>query len=96
MSQKYSILQEEEDSEALGRSNIIECTFLKDDPETFEEVTLDQLLAFENASLTCNSEDDIWQYYMVKEEGKEEYFVKIKRQIVLDYLDKKYSNEEER
>ena len=80
-------------------NNYIECTFLEDDPETFEEFTLDQLLSDEiqeMASYVCDSEDGVWQYYYVygstgpgrflNDNG---YFFKIKKQTVLDYLNKR-------
>lgn len=34
----------------------------------FREVTLEELLSFEDCSLTCNSEDDVWQYYFFIDE----------------------------
>ncbi len=64
----------------------VECQFLQEDPNTFPEVTLDQLLQFKDVSLTCDSEDDVWQYYFVKDKDA---FVKIKKDIVVRYLDKK-------
>lgn len=68
------------------KKQTVECRFLQEDPTTFPEVTLDQLLDFKDASLTCDSEDDVWQYYFVKDKDA---FVKIKKDIVVRYLDKK-------
>lgn len=72
---------------------------MKDDPETFEEFTLDQMLSkeiLEKASYVCDSEDDVWQYYYVCEITEpgtfindDGYFFKIKKQTVLDYLNKR-------
>lgn len=64
--------------------NEICCEFLEDDPKTFKEVSLEELLSLEDTSLTCDSEDGIWQYYMVG--IKDPYFVKIKKDIVINYL----------
>lgn len=43
-------------------NNYIDCTFWEDDPETFEEFSLDQLLSDEiqeMASYACDSEDGV-------------------------------------
>ena len=73
-----------------GNLGGIDCS-LADDPETFREVTLEELLSFGDCSLTCNSEDNVWQYYFVKtgttmDDG---FFVKIKHDVVIHYLDEK-------
>ena len=73
-----------------GRLGVIDCS-LADDPETFREVALEELLSFEDCSLTCNSEDNVWQYYYVKT-GKtmdDGLFVKIKYDVVVHSLDEK-------
>jgi len=69
--------------------NYISCEFLKDNPDNFREVSLNELLDNkDNTYLVCESTDEIWQYYQVKKDDTE-YFVKIKKKEVIDYLDKR-------
>ncbi len=64
---------------------------LKEDPASFEEITLEQLLSKKDiTSWTCDSEDGIYQYYFVSDcpdNVRGGHFVKIRKQTVLQYLD---------
>ena len=65
-----------------GNLGGVECG-LADDPETYREVSLEELLGFDDCSLTCESGD--WQFYFVQtgETTNDGYFVKIKKSAVL-------------
>ena len=71
----------------IGSLNCIDCN-IADDPETFREVTLEELLSFKDCTLACNSEDNVWQYYFVKtgETANDGFFIKILYNVVMRYL----------
>lgn len=56
----------------------------------FKEITLEELLSYgEAAYWVCDSEDGKWQYYFVQFSAVKELNVKIKKQVVIAYLDGK-------
>lgn len=76
----------------------VECFFPEDNPDTFPEISLELLLKVKDkTSLTCESEDGLYQiYYIADNPGQKKkhdpnendgYFVKVKKEEVKKYLE---------
>ncbi|MBE5845604.1 MAG: hypothetical protein E7302_15820 [Butyrivibrio sp.] len=59
--------------------------------DKYEEISLEELLSYgEKAYWVCDSGDEIWQYYCIHEADEKELNVKIKKELVIKYLDQKH------
>lgn len=57
--------------------------FETNDPNTFREVTIEELISLKECYYVSNSEDNVWQYYFVR--TGDGYFVKIREEVVAEY-----------
>lgn len=72
--------------EYRGNLDRVNCG-MSNDPNTFREVTIEELISLKECYYVSNSEDNVWQYYFVRtgRTMNDGYFVKIREEVVAEY-----------